>query len=661
MEREPQSSPRQASYRQRQQQRKTHNYTPAAASTKAADHLNAESTEPPAPSPPYPAQDARPSARANRAKRVPDDTKLLTDAEQNELWEQFERGVSAEDDAIHREENQYAPNEADRMLDIDYEAELPAALLRGEADKVIRCLFAAIHVNDRGFIREIPVTTFSEIIRVLEPRRSMIPLASAHLELSADMTRQFGIAPMREVAYEYASVLKEVVRMRRGVRLTLSDYKNLLRGARDLGYQKFALKLWRDLWSEGHTPDTECYNLYMSAAVWNGLHSAGARQKTRVIDFHMVARRKEHPSNRFRQYRVGAGGVRETAMNIFNEMLASGAIANEESFRILITAAAREGDIATVKSILKRVWNVDVDALITGEEQFDITPKSIPTHSPLHPTPQLIYAIAHAFGINNDIPSALRVVDYVARSYQIPIVRAVWGQLFEWTFVLAIDRHGTDKSTGSTMGQLPPESVKSLWDTMTSAPYYIKPTMGMYNILIKNLFQRTRPLWIAEKMREAHGLYVEHRIHARKLWSALQSRIERDHSRVTVEKLRHEFEAADLVRKRDLFWLKRWLRLLLGTFRDAHRGDDTVRDFAETLPGLLWDWRMFAPSIVRYETLTGFVEFKIRSWEETRDFARDQLQFKSRIRSGLKEAERYVGDRWTGGEVRPANVLVSSG
>lgn len=624
----------------------------------------------PTPSPPYPAQDSWPSQRRSEhaGREGHNYTKITTEEEALELWENFQRDDGEGGNNVPKRNASADPpsrskEEEEKMLEIDYKSHLSSALLKREADLVIRCLFSALHFNDRDFLRDLPATTFSEIIRVLEPRHFMSKLANAHHELSADMARQLGVAPMREVAYEYASVLKEVISMRRGIRMTLSDFKALLRSARDLGHQKLAHMLWNVLWAEGHTPDTKCYNLYMASAVWNGVHSAGSREKLRVIDFNMAARKKEKPRNRFAHYRVGAGGVRERSMAIFNEMLANGVVANEESFRIVITAAAREGDVGTMKSIFKKVWNVDVDAILAGEEdEAAILPKSVPTHSALYPTPELLFVIAHAFGINNDIPSALRIVDFVARHYRIPITRRVWDQLFEWTFVLAIDRHGTDKNSGSHIGQLPAESVMSLWNTMISEPYRVEPSMGMYDHLIKNLFQRGETCLLAEKMEEGRVLYWKHRRHAKNVWNSLRNHLRDPMGRAAttggggIEKLRHKYEAADLVRRRDILMLKRWLRLLLGSYRESHRRESGAMRFARDLPRILDRWKEFAPTVVKYETPSGFVEFRIRGEETIRAFARERFEERRGKKEELREggAERYVGERWLGGEVRPA-------
>lgn len=598
-----------------------------------------------------------------------DNTNPLRDAAGIDLWERSERGGDELQNGVDGKAGQHVPVDAhgppslrpsktDEMLDIDYKVELPFAMLKGEADLVIRCLFAAFHANDREFLREMPATTFTEIIRVLEPRHFMSPLAAAHLELSAAMAEQLGVAPMREVAYEYASVLKEVVSIRRGIRLTLSDFKALLRSARDLGHKKFAIMLWDLLLAEGYTPDTKCYNLYMSAAVWNGVHSAGGRKRIRVIPFNISSRQKEHPKNYFRSFRVGAGGVKEATTTIFNEMHADGAVPDEETFRILITAASREGDIATVKSILKKVWNIDVDAVVAGEDESTIIPKSLPTYSPLHPTSELLFVLAQAFGTNNDIPTALRLVDFVARYYNFPITQDVWSQLFEWTFVLSLPRTGTDRKTGANAGKLPQDSVLKLWNTMTSEPYSIQPTIRMYNLLIKNLFRRGMSSEIAQKMREGRGLYFLHQRQTNHAWDKLQFKLRQEYpSSEKVEKLRHEFEAADLVRKRDLIWLTRWVRLWLGSFRRSHREAYKEQRTARELPGLLWEWRRHAPTIVKYETPTGFVNFRIRGEGDIKRFAEERLEHRTGLREVMRGAERYVGERWVEGEVRVANRL----
>ena len=580
--------------------------------------------------------------------------------EQNSLWEQFEQV----DDAGAEHEQEQISNRAQGLslssnreavlLDIDYASELSMALVNNAPDMVARCLIAAAKRDDLEFIRSIPSTTFAECIRLLQPSNFTENLANAHVEISEAMARAFGITSMQKVAWEHSNLLQEVLGIRRsaGIKLGLEEYRMLLRCSRDLGSKGMAVKLWMNMLNEGLTPDTACYNYYMAASIWNGLHNAAERHKVRVIPFNLLARRQRHLGPGYTSYRVGDGGVKAKILKVFGDMLKHGAVADEESFRNVITAAAREGDVATVKSVLKKVWDIDVDALKGGNEGVTEV-KSMDKNSPLRPTSKLLFTIAHAFGINNDVPTALRCVDFVARRYDIHINIDVWSQLFEWTFVLATPRTGAQsRRHGTNNGQLPKQSVLSLWETMTGAPYLVKPTIGMYNHLIKNLQHRDWPPNLYEKMREGVELYYVTRRTAQKAYKKLKNEVERQEKDpdatpgTSLEALRREWEHLDLLRRRDNFWIRRWLRLLLSTIRAWLRVDRSEDWSLRQIPTILWEWRLFAPRTVKYETNGGTVEFAIRTEAEIED-GRQWKQAKSEEEEKvLDRVPLLIGEEW---------------
>ena len=418
-----------------------------------------------------------------------------------------------------------------------------------------------------------------------------------------------------------------------------------------------------DLHNDGLIPDTACYNYYMAASVWNGIHVAADRHKTRVIPFTLLARRAVRLGRGFSGYAVGDGGLKAKVLKIFSEMLKVGATADEESFCNVITAAAREGDMITVKSVLRKVWDIDVDGLYNAEKNsIESTP--VDKSSPFRPTSKLLFTIAHAFGINNNIPAALRVTDFIARRHDIPISLEVWSQLFEWTFVLATPRTGLlARKHGTNTGQLPKQSVLSLWDTMTGAPYFVKPTMGMYNHLIKNLQHRDSPQTLYGKMKEGWEIYSEHRRRAHKAFQHLKREAEKQENdpdtmpSIPLETLRREWEYLDLVRLRDVFWICRWLRLLLSTTRASVRTNQ-YEDVGWSLcqiPTILWEWRAYAPKMVRYETSGGVVEILMRT-EEEMDTNRWWKERRSQeIRTVVEKVPLFVGDEWTMGRHRRAS------
>ncbi|KAF2168205.1 hypothetical protein M409DRAFT_21649 [Zasmidium cellare ATCC 36951] len=599
-----------------------------------------------------------------------------SETSREDMWEQFEvsenegvqqDGITAPQDTTYvQDEHELDLLRNQALLKLDYKAELSGALLRAETDRVMRCLFAANHANDIDWIRSIPPTTFSEIIRMVQPKKFTSTLGSAHVELSTWMVKHMGIAPMRQIAFEYASVIRQLLGIRKyaGIKLTLGDYMVLLRAARDLGNQRMGRLLWSNLLEEGYKPTTQCYNYMMETVVWNGIHNTGGRQKVRIVPFNMLGRQKQ-TKPRFHGYSVGPGGVRQTVMSIFNEMLANEAYADVYSFRIIMTASAREGDLQTVKSILMKVWNIDVDGIMAGKPESEILPKQRPEHSPLRPTKSLLFTLAHIFGINNDIPTALRVVDFVARHYNLQVDEQSWSQLFEWTFVLATDRLNAARRMGTDVGHLPHQSLLNLWDTMVSPPYNFEPTMGMYNYLIKHLFRFRWVPDMATKLEEGRELYVRHRRLASLAYHQLKMAVERQshtaHAQQpdeTLERLRNRYEKADLIRQRNIFWLKRWVRLFLGVHNHHVKNDHRFESAARTLPALLWTFRHEAPSRIKYEIQTGLVEIEFRTEQQITLNLQRRFDRQAGTQKILDASRKLVGQRWVrGGVVKKAKRL----
>lgn len=581
--------------------------------------------------------------------------------QQTALWEQFEQldqesAEQAGEQSLDQTGSLSVSTSQEAALhDVDYVSELPNALLNNAPDMVARCLFAASKRDDLDFIRNIPTTTFAECINILQPSNFTEKLANAHLELSEAVAHQFGITPMRNVAWEHSSMLKEILAIRRsaGIKLGLPEYRMLLRSARDLGDKAMASKLFSNLLNEGLIPDTACYNYYMAASVWSGIHDAAARYKVRVIPFTILSRRQGKPGPGFGHYRVGDGGVKSQVLAVFGEMLKHGAVADEESFRNVIAAVAREGDMSTVKALFRRVWDIDVDALQSGKNSASTNVKPVVRNSPLWPTSKLLFTIAHAFGINNDVPTALRVVDFVARKYDITIDLDVWNQLFEWTFVLSVPRtNQISRVDGSKTGELPKQSVFSLWETMTSSPYNIKPTIGMYNRLIKNLEIRNYPNELYPKMCEGLKLHRATRDRAYKAFSRLkyetecqEQNPEYQHS-TSLETLRREWEHLDLLRRRNIFWCKRWLRLLLSTMSSWVHADKQGEWPLRQIPRILWDWRGYAPTTVRYESSGGTVELVFRTEEDIEKGRAMKMQRNEELKSVLERVPLFVGEDW---------------
>lgn len=234
-----------------------------------------------------------------------------------------------------------------------------------------------------------------------------------------------------------------------------------------------------------------------------------------------------------------------------------------------------------------------------------------------------------------------------------PIPFNVWYELLRWTTLISIPKgrrrvrkkHGIEVPSGRDIGQLPPEAVSNLWQTMTSHPYSITPTIQMYNRLMPNLLYRRRYGEIQLRMGETLDvLKSEVRILRRKEAKHISLLKETNQSLV-------QSTARDLILTRFQVWrnrqyLKRWVRLLLrrGSISLRFNDDWTSRN----VPNIVRDRLLFLPSTVKYKIPTGQVSFwsdttqlkKWRSrmlqrraqqqakysalWEETDDFSNEQ-------------------------------------
>jgi hypothetical protein len=254
-----------------------------------------------------------------------------------------------------------------------------------------------------------------------------------------------------------------------------------------------------------------------------------------------------------------------------------------------------------------------VEQLLASNEAELLVPKHYPRHSPFHPTRLLLYSIAHTYGINNQIPTALRLIDYISSQYSVPIPIDVWKVLLQWTFVLSVDpkrkrRNGEPVDTGKDIGQLPREAVSNLWNTMISEPYKIKPTLEMYNYLIINLSYRQRFGEMQIRMEEARRL-VKNDImtlsHAQAIFDATTRRP----SPVNLaERRMRDLIFARLRVRRNRKYVERWVRILIKRGNLSLRRAEGWSD--QAIPNLVRNWMFFLPKNIVYDTRTGKVDLK---------------------------------------------------
>ncbi|KAI7268185.1 hypothetical protein KC345_g7711, partial [Hortaea werneckii] len=544
------------------------------------------------------------------------------EAAENVLWQRFEE---IEDQTAMDDEEAAASvslSQPDLATDttttsssssFDYRNLLPTAIALESHHFIARCLRTALHRDDFTWIRSLPETTFTHILTLLCPSRTLGSHIETHTSISPALTTRLHITPLHEIVSEYSELLSNLIQIRWTQStdqpsthpVTLTQYNLLLRSAATLGNRALALRIWKKIttqidhpsFPDAVVPDIESYNALMSAVTFNRQLNAPTRHRYRVIPFHMHARNPEvvREADRgaaFKGYSVspasasssssssgtGGEGVRGRILRILQGLLAQGVTANEETWRVVILAAAREGDLGTVEKVMGKVWGVEVGRIGIEEEDGekvdedgspqggrkavetektksqkkgkgkgtggakDSNPNNFipyPSDSPLHPTESLLTTLAHAYGINNAIPTALKVIDHFSRCYNLSIPHATWSELLEWTFVLSVPRTGQKaQHDGTRAGQLPLSAVGDLWETMTGGTttamkadggegeevrkgYNVQPDMRMYDYLVKNLVLRDMGPEILERMREGRDLYLRSRKAAKEAWQNL--------------------------------------------------------------------------------------------------------------------------------------------
>lgn len=517
------------------------------------------------------------------------------------------------------------------------------ALQQKKPYALMPALLWALH--DPTFVPSLPATTFHEIIRYLDPKYFLQDVKQIHRELHPAQIGIYGNNEphIQEIFDDYEAIVDFVLhnRTRHGHRLGLEEYRVLLQALSHTGNGKAAHRVWVNMKEESIEPDLDCYNAYYQARCWSNAYHPMERFKLRVIPMTIKFRQAplQRHSRRLPGYSVGRGGLKATISETFVNMIEQGIMADANAFSLLMTALAKEGDLAGVKSILKQVWDIDADSPADIDEDSQ-RPNGLACESPLYPNEQVVWTIADIFGSNNDIPAALRVVDYVSRRYSIPISTRVWGVLLEWTYVLAKRRSSRAVNgpnwTGVAQGQLPLRSVESLWNTMTSEPYSVEPTIGMYDRYIRNLRDRDMLdafvtqarkglslYWSAfEKYAKVVTLHQSGRkisgsddnkrsdiVHASPEQSHLAISLLDSHDRVPdPSSIRYEETVLRLDLVRQFATISRWVRLLLGGRRWYDKESRLFQWERRILPALIRRLWLFRPDHhIGYQLSTGHV------------------------------------------------------
>jgi pentatricopeptide repeat protein len=240
---------------------------------------------------------------------------------------------------------------------------IPEALIHQDGERLLNTLFEAS--DDLEYIRSIPPTTFSQMLRLLEPNEYFGNLAVKRLGISSVAAEAYQMLnpDLWQQYSEHIASLRCIIDARRQAKLPLSllDVKSLLRCASQAGHGQFADTVWDMMKADDIKPDTAAWNLYLRARIdnhhlkWDWDHSLRSTKKHLYRRVYFQQRRDKHPDY-YPGYSVGRNGIKEQVTRLFADMMNDGQVADEETYTLLMTAYGREGDTKEVDDVLMKAW-----------------------------------------------------------------------------------------------------------------------------------------------------------------------------------------------------------------------------------------------------------------------------------------------------------------
>jgi hypothetical protein len=340
-----------------------------------------------------------------------------------------------------------------------------------------------------GLVGSLPQTMFTAAFNQLSPAYFVEPFRDLHHPLHTWSTLLNGLKRVEEIFDDFVRNLLTIThyRVAAGNLLGLAEYTHLLDCARSMGNGPLADDIWKSMGEVGVMPDLQCYNHYMEALVWDHCYTGQEAFRLRILPRHYYKRRMESRGVGWQGFGTGGLSVRRKVMQIFSDMLDNGHTADERSYINLMLASARVGHSPGFRQILIQIWNLKVN-LLKREDHSEVQkpPTKYEPWSALHPTENLLFAIAHVFGTNNDILAAVQTIQFIADRYDISIPARVWHELFERAYVLSRIRttETIQEQQANDIGRVSMQVVESIYNTMTSEPYNVKPTVQTHRFMI---------------------------------------------------------------------------------------------------------------------------------------------------------------------------------
>lgn len=480
-----------------------------------------------------------------------------------------------------------------------------------QPDQVMETL---LDPRNAPFVQTMPDDAFASALLLLSPEHFVHPYRDLHAPLHPRTVQVKGYRTLEEIIAIFTQKLRAIVDLRRETRgIGLVEYNHLLRCAASMGNGKMASTVWAQMEADHVEPNLESYNHLLESLVWDGALTGLERHRLRVSPFYYRKRRFYDTSPGFQGFGTGARSVRKQVQDVFNRMASRGIHGDASTFIHLFLASARVGYVIGMKAVLKTAWNLDVDQLLRDPGQH---PPLIEydRSSPYFPTEDLLFAIAHGFGVNSNMTAAFQTIDFFSKQYQIDIPERVWIELFRRAYVLSKRRFGPDADR-MAKGSVPRMILSGIVELMSSEPHKVQPTVEIYRMLARNAYDKQRLGEFGRHIEDAFKVWRrtrERRREARKkveqhLGAPLTALVTQPPSRTTLDAAMQSPRFWHAMYEYDLAWLE-FIQQTILMEKIVRLGLIQPRWPGKTwgyrvLPRFLAEWKDFAPQ--QYSFTTG--------------------------------------------------------
>lgn len=516
--------------------------------------------------------------------------------------------------------------------------EISASRLLDEQSPERLLTWLAAHPEGMAFTASATQEEFDKAFCALDPGVLADPFLRAQKHLGGATDAEWELSFQRSLVRRlrlFAEKIDEILMRRRefGAQLTLNTCRHALRCAASVGDVRIADHVWDELMgSAGIEPDIPCYNAYLHAHMWNLAYSEGARRSFRNTQRNLDLRSKLQRPRPLMGYSVSTQRpepdwtLRTRTLAIFQDISNKGLTTDEEIFVNVITGFARSADLPGVNSILKSVWNVDVDALESYDEEELESPTYYDDSHPLKPTPKLLFAVVHAYSINHRVDKAWNLLDYISRNYALPIPDYIWDELIEWTYVLSLSRSKAKRVQGQGEGKIHMREVESLFNTLTDEPHNVRPTPLALDLLARSYRKRHMLDRNLDVLRAAEDDMRKDMEELKLMVETIKAMLQNppgiiDNGMLSKKfiKFRNDFQLLYLsIRQRYAFCLAETQRIIR---EDDFAGSGKESTWSsQRLPQVIEEFEEYLPTLCRYRMRTGWV---VLNAAEHRDAAQD--------------------------------------